>query len=211
MICDEMHVYNFIFSNRIHIICIYYPRWTVVCWETELFIKQKELLWERTLFISNGLQWHQPNVMVEWLTLLLRIREVLLSNLGPENGYPDWRFSWFSSVPPDKYCDSTLKSDIISNAQYSYHPITRRRLGGVVVSVIDTGAKGSGFKPGQSDKCLRAIKTRSKSSFGWEVKSETPCRKILRHVIDPLTCLRYWYAKFPLLCPFFLLAPRCLC
>jgi hypothetical protein len=30
-----------------------------------------------------------PNVMVEWLTFLLRIREVLGSNLGPETGYPE--------------------------------------------------------------------------------------------------------------------------
>jgi hypothetical protein len=30
-----------------------------------------------------------PNVMVEWLTLLFRIREVPGSNLGPETGYPD--------------------------------------------------------------------------------------------------------------------------
>jgi hypothetical protein len=28
------------------------------------------------------------NVVVEWLTLLLRIREVASSNLGPETGYP---------------------------------------------------------------------------------------------------------------------------
>jgi hypothetical protein len=34
--------------------------------------------------------------MVEWLTLLLHIREVPGSNLGP--GDPD--FSYFSSVPP---------------------------------------------------------------------------------------------------------------
>jgi hypothetical protein len=39
-----------------------------------------------------------PNVVVEWLTLLLRIWEVLGSNLGPETGYPDLGFSWFSSV-----------------------------------------------------------------------------------------------------------------
>jgi hypothetical protein len=31
---------------------------------------------------------HALNVMVKWLTLLLRIREVLGSNLGPETGYP---------------------------------------------------------------------------------------------------------------------------
>jgi hypothetical protein len=29
----------------------------------------------------------KPNVVVEYLTLLLRIREVLASNLGPESGY----------------------------------------------------------------------------------------------------------------------------
>jgi hypothetical protein len=30
-----------------------------------------------------------PNVVVEWLTLLLRIREISGSNLGPKTGYPD--------------------------------------------------------------------------------------------------------------------------
>jgi hypothetical protein len=33
-------------------------------------------------------------------TRLLRTREVPGSNLGLETGYPDWGFSWFSSVPP---------------------------------------------------------------------------------------------------------------
>jgi hypothetical protein len=33
--------------------------------------------------------------MVKWLKLLLRIREVPGSNLGPKTGYPDWRFSRF--------------------------------------------------------------------------------------------------------------------
>jgi hypothetical protein len=32
---------------------------------------------------------HAPNDVVEWLTLLSRIRQVSDSNLGPENGYPD--------------------------------------------------------------------------------------------------------------------------
>jgi hypothetical protein len=49
-----------------------------------------------------------PNVVVEWLVLLLCIREVPGSNLGPETGYPDWDFSWFFSVPPEKFRDSTL-------------------------------------------------------------------------------------------------------
>jgi hypothetical protein len=30
-----------------------------------------------------------PNVVVEWLKLLLRIREVSGSNFGPDAGYPD--------------------------------------------------------------------------------------------------------------------------
>jgi hypothetical protein len=39
---------------------------------------------------------------------LLPILEVLSPNLGPETGYPDRDFSWFSSVPPDKWIDNTL-------------------------------------------------------------------------------------------------------
>jgi hypothetical protein len=31
------------------------------------------------------------------------------SNLGPETGYPDWGFLYFSSVPPGKFWNSTLK------------------------------------------------------------------------------------------------------
>jgi hypothetical protein len=48
--------------------------------------------------------------------------------------------------------------------------------------MLATGPKGRGFKPGQIDEFLRAIKTRNTHSFGWEVKLEVPCRKILRHV-----------------------------
>jgi hypothetical protein len=46
--------------------------------------------------------------------------------------------------------------------------------GDVVVSVLATGTKGRGFKPGQGDGFLRAIKIRSTPSFGWEVKREGP-------------------------------------
>jgi hypothetical protein len=51
-----------------------------------------------------------------------------------------------------------------------------------VISVRDTGPKGRGFKSGRVYGFLRAIKIRSSPSFGWEVKPEAPCRKILRHV-----------------------------
>jgi hypothetical protein len=46
------------------------------------------------------------------------------------------------------------------------------------------GPKGRRFEPGQGDGFLRTIKIRSTSSFGWEVKPEIPCRRILRHVKD---------------------------
>jgi hypothetical protein len=60
------------------------------------------------------------------------------------------------------------------------------RLNGVVVSMLATGSKGRGFKPGRGDGILRAIKIRSTPFLGWEVKPEAPC-KILRQVKDPLT------------------------
>jgi hypothetical protein len=34
--------------------------------------------------------------MIEWLTLLLHIQEVLGSKLGPETGYPE---TWFHGSP----------------------------------------------------------------------------------------------------------------
>jgi hypothetical protein len=46
-----------------------------------------------------------PTVAAEWL---FRIWKVPGSNLSPEAGYPDWGFSRFSSVPPDKCLDSIL-------------------------------------------------------------------------------------------------------
>jgi hypothetical protein len=60
-----------------------------------------------------------------------------------------------------------------------------------VVSVLATGPKCHGFKSGQGDGFLRAIKIHSTPSFGWEVKPEVPCRKILQHVKDPLRYFRY--------------------
>jgi hypothetical protein len=51
-----------------------------------------------------------------------------------------------------------------------------------MVSVLATGPKVRGFKPGRGDGFLKAIKIRSTSSFGGEVKPEVECCKILRHV-----------------------------
>jgi hypothetical protein len=68
--------------------------------------------------------------------------------------------------------------------------IVLSHLGGVVASVLATGPKGCGFKPGRGYGVLRETKIRSTPSFGWEVKPEDPCRTILRHIKDPLTFQR---------------------
>jgi hypothetical protein len=60
-----------------------------------------------SFFIFISLPW--PNVVVNWLTLLLPIQKLQGSNLGPETSYPDWGFSWYSSVPSGEFRDSTLK------------------------------------------------------------------------------------------------------
>jgi hypothetical protein len=73
------------------------------------------------------------------------------------------------------------------------------RLGGVVVSLLAIGPKGRGFEPGQGDGFLRAIKIRSTPSFGWEVKTEVPCRKIIIIIIASwirrISCSGLWYCR----------------
>jgi hypothetical protein len=53
-----------------------------------------------------------------------------------------------------------------------------------VVIVLATEQKVRGFRPSQDDGILKAIKIRSTTSFGLEVKPSVPCRKILRNVKD---------------------------
>jgi hypothetical protein len=48
------------------------------------------------------------------------------------------------------------------------------RLGGVVVSMLATGPKGSGFEPSQGDGFLRAIKIRSTPSSRMGSKAGGP-------------------------------------
>jgi hypothetical protein len=73
--------------------------------------------------------------------------------------------------------------------------------------VLATGPKGRGFKPDLGDGLLRAIKMFSTPYFGWEVRPEIPCRKILWHVKHPLSISDTEYAKFSLLRPFLLITP----
>jgi hypothetical protein len=67
--------------------------------------------WKKVLTFIFAATSVQLNVVVEWLTTLplLRIREVLDSNLGSETGCPDCGVSWFLSVLPGRCWDSTLK------------------------------------------------------------------------------------------------------
>jgi hypothetical protein len=53
---------------------------------------------------------------------------------------------------------------------------TRSLLDGVVVSVLATGPKVHGFKPGRGNGFIRAIKIRSTPYFVCEVKQEVPCK-----------------------------------
>jgi hypothetical protein len=81
-------------------------------------------------------------------------------------------------------------------------------LGGVVVSVLATGSKGRGFKPGQDNGLLRAIKVHSTPSFRWEVKPEVPCCKTLWHVKDLLQSHLDGQTKFSFPLPILALAPE---
>jgi hypothetical protein len=84
---------------------------------------------------------------------------------------------------------------------------TVSRLGDVVLSVLATGPKSRGFKPGQGDGFLRAAKMYSTTSFGWEVKPEVSRPKILRHVKISWGISDTDRQKFSLPRPIFLLVP----
>jgi hypothetical protein len=50
--------------------------------------------------------------------------------------------------------------------------------------------------------------TKATDFFGWEVKTEVPCHKILRHVKDLLKCHGDAYTKFSFPSPILLLTPE---
>jgi hypothetical protein len=81
------------------------------------------------------------------------------------------------------------------NRLISFTDIKGSHLGSVVVSMLATGPKGRGFKPGRSDGVLRTTEIRSTPSSRREVNPEVPCRKILRNVKDKLMYVRYWIRK----------------
>jgi hypothetical protein len=56
----------------------------------------------------NRYEWNQKTEHRGWVDNMFRIREVHGSNLGLETGYPDWRFSWFSTVLPGTFRNIAL-------------------------------------------------------------------------------------------------------
>jgi hypothetical protein len=91
------------------------------------YLAEPSFSWSSHAFLSFKYQFHfsykhacfKPNVMVEWLTLLFRIREVSGSNPDRENGYPDGGSPWFSLVPLGKCRVNTLK---LVNDRFLQHP-----------------------------------------------------------------------------------------
>jgi hypothetical protein len=84
--------------------------------------------------------------------------------------------------------NNTIKLNylIIIGCRVNYAKYGNSRLGAVVVSVLATVPKGRDFKPDQSDGFLKTIQIRSTPSSRMGSKAGGPCRKILRHVKDPL-------------------------
>jgi hypothetical protein len=67
------------------------------------------------------------------------------------------------------------------------------RLGGIVVSVLATGPKGCGFKPGQVDGFFQSDKNPQHTFLS---DGKVPCRKILWHVKELLKSHRDEQTKF---------------
>jgi hypothetical protein len=55
-------------------------------------------------------------------------------------------------------------------------------LGGLVVAILSLDPTFVGSNPDEDDGFLRAIKIRSTTFFGGEVKPLVPCRKVFRYV-----------------------------
>jgi hypothetical protein len=73
----------------------------------------------------------KPNVVVEWLAFLFRIRQVPDSNLCPQNGYPEdfhGLFQYFQTNNRIVHSNwaTTVSYHIISNSSFTYQPFIRR-------------------------------------------------------------------------------------
>jgi hypothetical protein len=79
--------------------------------------------------------------------------------------------------PPVTGCPVWMEA--FATIKYSLY---NTHIGGVVVSVLATGPRGRGFKPGQDIGFVMAKIIHSRPSFRLEVRPEAPCCEILRHV-----------------------------
>jgi hypothetical protein len=77
--------------------CLTFLRSHCLTWVHDSAACVKKSLGSGLLYNLNGLPEGWLNVVVEWLTHLLRIREVPGSNLGTETGYPEEGFGVFLS------------------------------------------------------------------------------------------------------------------
>jgi hypothetical protein len=57
-------------------------------WLRKNLSSEEKVLRKKKKYIYKQLQTKQPNFVVEWLALLLRIRDVSGSNLGPKTTFP---------------------------------------------------------------------------------------------------------------------------
>jgi hypothetical protein len=100
-----------------------------------------------TAVMVSLLKFVQPNVMVEWLTVV-RILEVPGSYLGPETGFK-LRLLWFSSVLPGEFWDSA------SNDSFFTHPYTKHS--GWVVNITASYSGGTRLKSRPGDRLFWGI------------------------------------------------------
>jgi hypothetical protein len=89
--------------------------------------------------------------------------------------------------------------------------LVRSRLGGVVVSVLATGPKGRGLKPGRDERFLRVIKIRSTISLGLEVKPDVPCRQDFTESLRSLDAFQVVISKILTPSSIHPTCPRSLC
>jgi hypothetical protein len=73
-----------------------------------MFLNRQHITSQNSFFLHLGLQ--------------ICIQEVLASNLGMDTSYPDWGFSWFSSVPTGIYLDNTsIRSQPFPSKSFPTH------------------------------------------------------------------------------------------
>jgi hypothetical protein len=150
---------------------------TVLNWASCFIIRESQYMWSFTV--------------VSWLSCSPLDPRLVGSNSAEDDGLlraikirstP----SFVGEVKPEPPCRKILRHVKIT---CKYEP--KFRHGDVVVSVLATRPKGRRFEPGQGNGYFRVIKIRSTTFFGWEIKPEVPCRKILRHVKDPLRYFKF--------------------